>query len=88
MKNLAWPKSNFQEENMGYTFSERVQFHKHVFWYAIVGCFIIFAIPDKGQAAPMPEFTTTVPDQWINSKPLQTADLKGKVILLEIWTSI
>ena len=34
-----------------------------------------------GQLAP--ELTNTV---WINSAPLQLADLRGKVILLEFWT--
>lgn len=35
----------------------------------------------------MPEFTTKAPEMWVNSKPLTKADLKGKVVLLEIYTS-
>lgn len=37
---------------------------------------------------PMPEFTNQSPQLWINSKPLQKKDLRGKVVLIEIWTSI
>ena len=36
----------------------------------------------------MPEFTATSKELWVNSKPLKRADLKGKVLLLEVWTSI
>ena len=42
----------------------------------------------KGQRRPMPEFTAQSPEHWVNSRPLKKADLKGKVVLLEIWTSI
>ena len=37
---------------------------------------------------PMPEFINRSPAAWINSKPLTKADLSGKVVLIEIWTSI
>ncbi len=35
---------------------------------------------------PLPEFTETSPNRWLNSKPLRVADLKGEVVLLEVWT--
>ena len=41
-----------------------------------------------GRSGPMPEFTTTSENLWVNSKPLKKADLEGKVLLLEVWTSI
>lgn len=41
-----------------------------------------------GKGGPMPEFTTTSKNLWINSEPLKKAQLKGKVVLLEVWTSI
>lgn len=41
-----------------------------------------------GKGGPMPEFTTTSRSLWVNSKPLKKAQLKGKVLLLEVWTSI
>lgn len=40
------------------------------------------------QARPMPEFTNQSKAAWINSKPLTRADLRGKVVLIEVWTSI
>jgi hypothetical protein len=52
---------------------------------ALVGTVLIFF--SRAEAAsigqPAPELTNTV---WINSAPLQIADLRGKVILLEFWT--
>ncbi len=51
----------------------------------LVGILLIFF--SRAEAAsigqPAPELTNTV---WINSTPLQLADLRGKVILLEFWT--
>ncbi|MCG8335468.1 MAG: hypothetical protein MJE63_13170 [Proteobacteria bacterium] len=38
-------------------------------------------------AAKLPEFTGKSTDLWINSKPLKLADLKGNVVLIEVWTS-
>lgn len=39
------------------------------------------ALPDYG---PAPEFTNTV---WLNTdKPLTLADLRGKVVAVEMWT--
>lgn len=37
-------------------------------------------------AARLPELTHRAADDWINSGPLQLADLRGKVILLHVWT--
>ena len=36
--------------------------------------------------ARMPEFTQTDEIAWINSKPLTTSDLRGKVVLIDVWT--
>ncbi|MGB5737018.1 MAG: hypothetical protein WBM40_21515 [Thiohalocapsa sp.] len=35
---------------------------------------------------PAPEFTQTSADAWINSPPLRIRDLRGKVLLLDVWT--
>ncbi len=36
--------------------------------------------------AQMLEFTQVDPAAWINSKPLSVKDLRGKVILIDVWT--
>ena len=33
-----------------------------------------------------PDFTHTHADDWINSKPLRLSDLRGHVVLIDIWT--
>lgn len=35
---------------------------------------------------PLPEFAHRNADQWINSTPLSIEDLRGKVLLVDIWT--
>lgn len=34
----------------------------------------------------LPEFTAESPELWINSAPLRVDNLRGKVVLLDIWT--
>ena len=40
----------------------------------------------NGKNVPAPEFTHTQADRWINSEPLSLADLRGKVVLMDVWT--
>jgi glutathione peroxidase-family protein len=35
---------------------------------------------------PLPEFTATATTDWLNGPPLQVADLRGKVVLVDVWT--
>lgn len=37
-------------------------------------------------ARDAPEFTHTASAEWINSKPLTLAELRGRVVLVEFWT--
>lgn len=49
--------------------------------------FNVSASQDQDNALrPLPEFTQTNPDAWINSPPLTLANLKGKVLLVDVWT--
>ena len=57
-----------------------------LFWTAHLGARQGQELSGRGSA--MPEFTSASPALWLNSKPLTRAELKGKVVLLEIWTSI
>jgi hypothetical protein len=40
---------------------------------------------DDGPA--MPEFTRRGADAWLNTRPLKATELRGKVVLLEIYAS-
>ena len=35
---------------------------------------------------PLPQFSNSNPAHWFNSAPLRREDLRGKVLLLDIWT--
>jgi hypothetical protein len=40
-----------------------------------------------GRPAILPEFKHAKPDAWINSAPITNASLRGKVVLVEVYTS-
>ncbi|MEE8433819.1 MAG: hypothetical protein V3S64_03435 [bacterium] len=68
------------------------------FWLTGLGLLAVVALLAFGASTstaslaalnkPMPEFRNQSPSHWINSKPLKRAELKGKVVLIEIWTSV
>ena len=35
---------------------------------------------------PLPEFSGIRPADWFNSAPLRVADLRGQVVLVDVWT--
>lgn len=35
---------------------------------------------------PLPEFTTGAAEHWFNSEPLSVSALRGKVLLVDVWT--
>jgi hypothetical protein len=41
---------------------------------------------ESGVPEAIPEFTQTDPSMWINSEPLSTDKLRGRVLLLDFWT--
>lgn len=41
---------------------------------------------ERQATAQLPEFTHRSADSWINSAPLSVRDLRGSVVLLDIWT--
>lgn len=48
--------------------------------------FGIFAEVTSSASAPKaPEFPTVDPSRWVGT-PVRLADLRGKVVLLEVWT--
>ncbi|MBI3450664.1 MAG: hypothetical protein HY049_17340 [Acidobacteria bacterium] len=44
------------------------------------------ATADPSSFRPAPEFPTSSPEAWINASPLRMSDLRGKVVLLDVWT--
>ncbi len=61
-----------------------LRFRERILLTLLLTLVIFFSRAEAGLVGqPAPELTNTV---WINSAPLQLADLRGKVILLEFWT--
>lgn len=56
---------------------------------AVLGIQHLLAGPGRAYAAteapPLPAFTQTEPDRWLNSEPLTVESLRGKVVLVDIW---
>jgi glutathione peroxidase-family protein len=49
-------------------------------------CMLLVASVPAAEWEKAPEFTHERPADWINSKPLRIADLRGKVVLIDVWT--
>lgn len=45
----------------------------------------LLAPPARAGNPSLPEFTHTAARDWINSKPLTVADLRGRVALVHVW---
>lgn len=64
--------------------------------FSTLGVLMMITLPlsscAQGQAAstsamqPAPAFTHTNADDWLNSPPLTWKDLKGQVVLVDVWT--
>lgn len=46
----------------------------------------LFEVQAETLSQPLPEFTQTNADAWLNSEPLSVKQLRGKVVLLDVWT--
>lgn len=53
---------------------------------AMAGINQLGGVEEVRGAPPLPEFTHSGDQDWINSQPLTVASLRGKVILLDFWT--
>jgi thiol-disulfide isomerase/thioredoxin len=56
---------------------------------SLVGFRVLSAGPNEGNDAhprDLPEFTQRRASDWINSPPLRVSALRGKVLLLDVWT--
>lgn len=69
-------------------FSEPSAPRRHLFRVLILSLVAGLAVAtvSAGDSIPAPEFTRTDADSWINSDPLVMEDLRGKVVLLDVWT--
>ena len=56
-----------------------------IFTFAILASAMVYAAK-VNPPAQMPEFTQMDQSAWINSKPLAVSDLRGKVVLIDVWT--
>ncbi len=63
---------------------------KYIYVIVIIGLALLVSgasFPRKtNPPIRMPEFTQADPAAWINSKPLSVKELRGKVVLLDVWT--
>ena len=39
-----------------------------------------------GDSRPLPEFTSSAAEHWFNSAPLRVKDLRGQVLMIDVWT--
>jgi len=61
---------------------------KFVIFTLVIFCMVFYLANAyaKKVSFELPQFTQQSAQRWINSKPLTTEDLKGKVVLVDIWT--
>ncbi|MCB1784699.1 MAG: redoxin family protein [Chromatiaceae bacterium] len=49
-------------------------------------CLLLTSVVAAADPQPLPEFTTTRAEHWFNSPPLSVHDLRGQVLLVDVWT--
>jgi len=58
-------------------------------WPALLAALLLVPFgcaADAPLKRPLPAFTATSPAAWLNSPPLRVESLRGKVLLLDVWT--
>ncbi len=61
----------------------------HVWLLRLTGllcAFLVAAAPALAEWQRAPEFTQDGPAAWINAEPMRIADLRGRVVLIDVWT--
>jgi len=57
---------------------------------AVLGALLLWAGAAPKSSPPgarqAPEFPRPGPDDWLNSRPLSMAGLRGRVVILDVWT--
>ncbi len=53
---------------------------------ALLCACLVIAAPALAEWQRAPEFTQDRPAAWINAKPMRIADLRGRVVLIDVWT--
>lgn len=67
---------------------------KRIIAIAVVAALLFYAVGFLGSLSsgviadpvPLPEFTSQSPQAWLQSEPLSVQDLRGQVLLLDVWT--
>lgn len=54
--------------------------------WLLAAMLLISACAQAEDPRPLPAFTNPNPAEWFNSKPLKVEDLRGTVVLVDVWT--
>ena len=57
-----------------------------MFLFSIYALLFATLFPKNEIPGPAPEFPQVAAERWLNSPPLKMSELRGKVILLDVWT--
>lgn len=64
----------------------KLKFYVIAVLVAVLVLFTFTPYAKENNAFKLPEFTQTSIDQWINSPPLSVQDLRGSVVLIDVWS--
>ncbi len=52
-----------------------------------LGLLLVVLTAGAAETPLMPDFRHAEPGAWLNSQPLRAADLRGKVVLIDLFTT-